>query len=105
MAKREPSVELFYDPAELDPAAPRLHIRKHGGTWELRDDRGVLLSTHPSQGRAVDAALRRSRARFSEILVRGSNGRAEWAVNQDPKWLKLGKQMEKVVARITENIA
>src|SRR5688500_7478043 len=89
MATREPPVELFYDPGDLDPQTPRLRVTRNGEGWELRADEGDLLSKHPSQAEAIDAALERSKARFSEILVRGSTGRAEWVVNQDPKWLKL----------------
>jgi hypothetical protein len=84
MATREPPVELFYDPADLDPDAPRLRVSRNGEGWELRDDDGVLLSKHPSQSDAIHAALERSSMRFSEILVRGSTGRAEWLVGQDP---------------------
>jgi hypothetical protein len=84
MATREPPIELFYDPADLDPEAPRLRVSRNGEGWELRGDDGVLLSKHPTQGDAIDAALERSGVRFSEILVRGSTGRAEWLVGQDP---------------------
>jgi hypothetical protein len=83
MAKREPAVELFYDPEELDADAPRLRVTRNGEGWELRGDDGMLLSKHPSQSNAIDAALERSKLRFSEILVRGSTGRAEWVVGQD----------------------
>jgi hypothetical protein len=83
MATREPPVELFYDPADLDPNAPRLRVVRNGVGWELRDEAGVLLSTHPTQADAIDAALERSAVRFSEILVRGSTGATEWVVGQD----------------------
>ena len=99
MATRGPPVELFYDPAELDPHAPRLYVRRNGSGWELRDDSGELLGTHPTQDKAVDAALRRSRARFSEILVRGSTGRAEWVVSQNAEWLKLTRAIDRDLAR------
>lgn len=99
MATREPPVELFYDPAELDPDAPRLYVLWNGSGWELRDDSGGLLGTHLTQDKAVDAALRRSRARFSEILVRGSTGRAEWVVSQNPEWLKLTRAIDRDLAR------
>lgn len=91
MATREPPVELFYDPADLGPAAPRLRVSKNGKGWELRDDDGLLLSAHPSQTDAIDAALERSKVRFSEILVRGSTGEAEWRVDQDPTSLELAE--------------
>lgn len=94
MGTREPSVELFYDPADLDPAAPRLHVRKNGSAWELRDD-GGLLSAHATQSEAVNAALACSKRRFSEILVRGSTGRAEWVMKQDPRWLALANGWRK----------
>jgi len=84
---------LGYDPADLDPSAPRLRVMRNGVGWELRDDAGMLLSTHPSQGDAIDRALERSRARFSEILVRGSSGETEWAVAQDP----LSQELARVI--------
>lgn len=89
MATREPPVELFYDLEELDPDAPRLRIAKDAGRWELRDDQGVLLSVHPLLPEAIDAALARSAACFSEILVRGAGGDMEWSVHHDPDFVEL----------------
>ena len=89
MATREPPVELFYDPADLDPKAPRLYVWRNGNTWELQDEAGAVLSTHPTQDDAIDAALERSRVCFSEILVRGSTGRMEWLVDQNPELLRI----------------
>jgi hypothetical protein len=43
---QESGIELFYDPADLDPDAPRLRIGKIDGCWELRDDAGALLGRH-----------------------------------------------------------
>jgi hypothetical protein len=88
MATRTPPLERFYDPADLDPAAPRLYVLRNDCVWELRDEADVLLSAHPTQQDAIDAALERSRLRFSEILARGSTGRAEWLVDQHPEILK-----------------
>jgi hypothetical protein len=85
MATREPPVELFYDPAELDPDAPRLYVRRNGTSWRLLDQDGVLLSTHASQDEAIGAARRLSKQRFSEILVRGSTDDLEWRLDQDPE--------------------
>ncbi|HEV3051577.1 MAG TPA: hypothetical protein VGX50_14830 [Longimicrobium sp.] len=85
MATREPPVELFYDPAELDPDAPRLYVRRNGTSWRLLDQDGVLLSAHASQDEAIDAARRLSGQRFSEILVRGSTDDLEWRLDQDPE--------------------
>lgn len=99
MATREPPVELFYSPDDLDPEAPRLRVKRNGEGWELRSDEGSLLSKHPSQEGAIDAALVRSRVRFSEILVRGSTGRAEWAVNQKPELLKLTRALDQDLER------
>lgn len=99
MATREPPVELFYSPADLDPQAPRLRVTRNGEGWELRADEGDLLSKHPSQAEAIDAALERSKARFSEILVRGSTGRAEWVVNQNPNWLELARALDRDLER------
>lgn len=84
MATREPPVELFYDPADLDPDAPRLYVRRNGTTWRLLDEDGLLLSTHASQDDAIDAARQKSKKRFSEILVRGSTDDLEWRLDQDP---------------------
>lgn len=95
MATREPPLERYYDPAALDPDAPRLHVRRNGVGWELRDVAGGLLSAHPTQDDAIDAALCLSKRRFSEILVRGPTGRAEWAVNQDPAWLELTRAIDR----------
>lgn len=86
MATREPSVELFYSPEDLTPGAPRLYVARKDNDWELRDEDGVLLSTHPSQSDAIDAARDRSKVRFSEILVRGPTGRLEWQLDQSPVW-------------------
>jgi hypothetical protein len=91
MATREPPVELFYDPADLDPDAPRLHIRKNGNGWELRDDDGALLGEHAQLPEAIDAALERSSARFSEILVQGARGGIEWSVHQNPGLVELAR--------------
>jgi hypothetical protein len=82
MATREAPEELFYDPADLDPEAPRLYVLRNGDGWELQDEAGDVLSTHPTQRDALDAAHEQSAIRFCEILVRGSNGRAEWYVEQ-----------------------
>lgn len=85
MATREPQVELFYDPAELTPGAPRLYVRRNGTSWRLLDEKGEQLSSHPSQDDAIGAARRRSQERFSEILVRGSTDDLEWRLDQDPE--------------------
>src|SRR5215213_496285 len=89
MAKREPPVELFYEPEDLDPRAPRLRIGKRNGRWELRDNHDALLSSHAILPDAIDAALERSEACFSEILVRGASGRQEWSVHHNPEWIEL----------------
>jgi hypothetical protein len=89
MATRESPIELFYAPADLDPRAPRLRVMRNGKGWELRADEGDLLSEHASQAEAIDAALERSKVCFSEVLVRGSTGQAEWVVNQNSGWLAL----------------
>ncbi|HEX2079506.1 MAG TPA: hypothetical protein VHG08_17395 [Longimicrobium sp.] len=89
MAKREPPVELFYDPEELDLQAPRMRIGKSNGRWELRDHDGALLSSHAILPDAIDAALERSEACFSEILLRGADGRQEWSVHHNPEWIEL----------------
>lgn len=99
MATRKTPVELFYDPEDLDPQAPRLCVTRNGEGWELRANEGDLLSKHSSQAEAIDAGLERSKARFSEILVRGSTGRAEWVVNQNPEWLKLARAVDRDLDR------
>jgi hypothetical protein len=91
MATREPPVELFYDPAQLDPDAPRLHIRKDDGVWELRDADGVLLSSHAKLPEAIDAAEARSNAHFCEILVRGAGSPIEWSVRLNPAMVELAR--------------
>jgi hypothetical protein len=88
MATRKPALELFYDPADLAPGAPRLYVRRSGERWELRDEEGRVLGMHPEQGDAIEDALERSAVCFSEILVRGSTGRVEWLVDQDSEILK-----------------
>lgn len=85
MATPEAPVELFYDPAELTPGAPRLYVRRNGTAWRLLDESGELLSTHPSQNDAIGAARRLSKERFSEILVRGQTDDLEWRLDQDPE--------------------
>jgi hypothetical protein len=89
MATRKPTLELFYDPAELDSAAPRLYVRKEAGVWNLYDGEGVLLGRHPRLPGALDDALARSSTRFSEILVQAASGRFEWSVHHNPdlEWL------------------
>lgn len=86
MATREPPIELFYDPGDLIPGAPRLYVWRNDNEWELLDADGVLLSTHPSQGAAIEAARVRSHVRYCDILVRGSTGRVEWLLDQHPVW-------------------
>ena len=98
MATREPPVELFYDPAELDREAPRLRIGKNDGVWELRDDDGALLGCHASLPDALDAALAQSSIRFREILVRGANGRQEWAAHHNPEWMELARALNRTPA-------
>ncbi|HEX6036756.1 hypothetical protein [Longimicrobium sp.] len=83
MAMREPPEELFYDPADLDPDAPRLYVLRNGDTWELQDEPGDVLSTHPTRRDALEDAHERSAVAFCEILARGSNGRAEWWMEQN----------------------
>ncbi|HEX6367655.1 MAG TPA: hypothetical protein VF006_01905 [Longimicrobium sp.] len=97
MATRESSIELFYDPEDLDPAAPRLHIAKRDGVWELRDQQGVLLSSHVRLPDAIDAALARSEECFSEILVMAGSGRFEWSVQHNPDWLALARAVNRPV--------
>jgi hypothetical protein len=98
MATREPPVELFYDPEDLDPDAPRLYIRKDGGAWELRDGAGELLGAHVSLPEALDAAEARSRVRFHEILVRGAVSHMEWSVRQNPEMVELARALNGTTA-------
>lgn len=98
IANREPPVRLRYDARELDPDAPRLRIAKDAGRWELRDDQGVPLSSHFLLPDAVDAALARSEARFSEILVMAANGRFEWSVRHNPELLEIARVVARPVA-------
>jgi hypothetical protein len=96
------SVDQFYDPADLDPDAPRLHIGKTNGCWELRDEEGTVLSCYPSLPDAIDAGLERSQARFSEILFRGSTGREEWSVHHNPEWVELARALNRTDASMRE---
>jgi hypothetical protein len=91
MATREPPAELFYDPAQLDPDAPRLHIRKRDDAWELRDANGALLSRGMLLPDVLDAALERSSVCFSEIIVQGAGGGIEWSVHQNPEYVELAR--------------
>lgn len=88
MAMRELPDELFYDPADLDSDAPRLYVLRNGDTWELQDEAGDVLSTHPTRRDALEEAHQRSATRFCEILARGSNGRIEWWMEQSPAMRK-----------------
>jgi hypothetical protein len=90
--------ERFYDPADLDPCAPRLRIRKGGGLWELWDDGHVLLGGHPRLPDALDAALERSAIRFSEILVRASDDSFEWSVRHNPEMQELARLLTRFPA-------
>lgn len=101
MPRRKP-LELYYDPADLDPAAPRLHIRKVDGAWELRDDAGVLLARYARLPGALDDALARSATRFSEILVRAASGKFEWSVRHNPDWEWLARFLNETDARERE---
>jgi hypothetical protein len=94
-ATGEPSVELFYDPEDLDSQAPRLRIAKTSGVWELRDEQGALLSSHARLPDAIDAALARSEVCFSEILVMAATGRFEWSVQHNPDWLELARAVNR----------
>jgi hypothetical protein len=89
MATREPPVERFYDPADLDPTAPRLYVWRNGDTWELLDEADTVLSAHSTRREAICAARKRSELRFSEILVRGGTGCMEWQLEQDPELLRI----------------
>jgi hypothetical protein len=91
MATREPPVELYYDPADLDPEAPRLYIGKNGSGWELRDEEGALLSAHAILPEALDAAGERSKVRFSEIIVRGASSSIEWSVSRNPEMVEFAR--------------
>lgn len=91
MATREPSVELYYDPADLDPDAPRLHVRTEDGVWELRDADDALLCRSMLLPEVLDAALERSNVRFSEIIVQGAGGGIEWSVHQNPEYVELAR--------------
>ena len=97
MTKRNPPVELFYEPEELDPDAPRLRIAKKRGVWELRNEQGELLSRYPLLPEAIDAALERSKARFSEILVMAATGRFEWSVRHSPEFVELARAVNRPV--------
>jgi len=102
MATRKPTLELFYDPAELDSAAPRLYVRKEAGVWNLYDGEGVLLGRHPRLPGALDAALERSERCFSEILVRTASGKHEWSVRHNPDWEWLARLLNETDARERE---
>lgn len=93
MATREPPVELYYDPADLDPDAPRLHLSKRDGVWELRDGGGTRLSSHANLPGAIDAALERSNVRFSEIIVQGATGGIEWSVHDNPDCVEIARAL------------
>jgi hypothetical protein len=97
IANREPPVKLYYDVRQLDPDAPRLRIAKAAGRWELRDEEGAVLSRHVRLPEAIDAALERSKERFSEILVMGANGRFEWSVHHDPGLVELARVLNATV--------
>jgi hypothetical protein len=94
---REASVELFYDPEELDTDAPRLRISKCAGVWELRDSQGALLGSHTRLPDAIDDALARSAECYSEILVMAATGRFEWSVQHNPDWLELARAVNRPI--------
>ncbi|HST58568.1 MAG TPA: hypothetical protein VLK84_07770 [Longimicrobium sp.] len=94
----ERRVELFYDPAELEPDVPRLYIRKENGVWELRDDGDVVLSRHVRLPGAMDAALARSAVSFCEILVRTADGEWEWSLRHNPDWTELARMLNRPIA-------
>jgi hypothetical protein len=98
MATRESSIDLYYDPEDLDPHAPRLRIAKKRGVWELRDEQGALLSHHPWLPEAIDAALERSAECCSEILVMAATGRFEWSVKHNPEFLELARAVKREAA-------
>lgn len=98
MAKRASSIDLYYDPEDLDPDAPRLRIAKKRGVWELRDGEGVLLSRHAWLPEAIDAALERSKVCFSEILVLAATGEFEWSVRHNPEFLELARAVNQEAA-------
>jgi hypothetical protein len=88
-------VERVYDPRDLDPGAPRLHIAKNGDAWELRDGQGQLLSRHARLPGAMDAALARSDACFSEILIQTAGGGYEWSIRHNPDWTELARVLNR----------
>ena len=96
---REAPIQLFYDPEQLKPGAPRLRIAKNDGWWELRDDEGALLSSHPLLPDALDAAFERSATCYSEILVAGAAGRrTEWSAHHNPEWVELARLLNRTAA-------
>lgn len=94
---RKRPLELYYDPEELNPDAPRLRISKCAGVWELRDDQGALLSSHARLPAAIDDALARSAECYSEILVMAATGRFEWSVQHNSDWLALARAVNRPV--------
>lgn len=90
-------VELFYDPADLDPDAPRLRVDKREGKWELRGEDGTLVSTHAYLADALYAAVERSAASSAEILFRDASGRQEFSYRLNPDIVELSRLLRRSV--------
>ena len=95
MAVRRRTPEPWYDPADLVAGVPTLCVTPHAGRWELRRD-GVLLSTHATRDDALDSAYACSDREFSNILATGSTGRYLFEMEQDPKLLKLYRELDRM---------
>ncbi|HEY0019015.1 MAG TPA: hypothetical protein VGC13_22125 [Longimicrobium sp.] len=50
-----------------------------------------MLSSHVRLPEAIETALERSEACFSEILVMAASGEFEWSVQHNPDWLELAR--------------
>ena len=55
--------------------ANQVWVVPHQGKWAVRSAGGRVLSLHRTQAAAATAARRRARARRSELVVQGRDGR------------------------------
>jgi hypothetical protein len=95
MATRKHAPRLGYDPAELVPGVSTLYVSRNGRGWELRRD-GVLLSSHATRNEALDTAHEISEREYCNILAEGSTGTLVLLMEQDPEWLAIARDLDRI---------
>jgi hypothetical protein len=83
MATRKQRVQLTFSPEDIDPAVPRLYVRRDGELWHVRSDAGVL-STHATREDALTGARERARETAAEVFFESHSGKYLHQVARSP---------------------